>query len=133
MLKCEIFMSKKFKKNRIIVWKKDFGVFLIEGECECQMKEGSVFQFGEECLNKIFCDTCLNLGLELMKRYCRYKFLNELFFFPFINKPSMKNYSLKIYIYNISSLFLKRYCRYKFINVCLVYILWLQQNKETAI
>ena len=67
MLKCEIFMSKKLKKNHIILCKKDFGVFLIEDECECQMTEGSFFQFGEECLNKIFCDTCLNLALELMK------------------------------------------------------------------
>ena len=71
MLKCEIFMSKKLKKNHIILCKKDFGVFLIEDECECQMTEGSFFQFGEECSNKIFCDTCLNLGLELMKRYSR--------------------------------------------------------------
>ena len=71
MLKCEIFMSKKLKKNHIIFCKKDFGVFLIEDECECQMTEGSFFQFGGECSRKIFCDTCLNLGLELMKRYSR--------------------------------------------------------------
>ena len=60
MLKCKIFMSKKLKKNHIILCKKGFGVFLIEDECECQMTEGSFFQFGEECLNKIFCDTCAN-------------------------------------------------------------------------
>ena len=77
MLKCEIFMRKKLKKNHIIVSKKHFGVFLIEDECECQMTEGSFFQFGEGCLNKIFCDTGLNVGLELMKGYSRYKFLNK--------------------------------------------------------
>ena len=77
MLKCEIFMRKKFKKNHIIVCKKHFGKFLIEDECECQMTEGSFFQFGEEYWNKIFCDTCLNLGLELMKGYSRYKDFNE--------------------------------------------------------
>ena len=77
MLKCEIFISKKLKKNHIIVCKKHFGKFLIEDECECQMTEGSFFQFGEEYWNKIFCDTCLTLGLELMKKYTRYKFFQE--------------------------------------------------------
>ena len=76
MLKCEIFMRKKFKKNHIIVCKKHFGKFLIEHECECQMTEGSFFQFGEEYWNKIFCDTCLICGLELMRKYTRYKFFN---------------------------------------------------------
>ena len=71
MLKCEIFISKKLKKNHIIVCKKHFGKFLIEDECECQMTEGSFFQFGEEYWNKIFCDTCLTLGLELMRKYTR--------------------------------------------------------------
>ena len=50
-------MSKKFKKNYIIVCKKHFWEILIEDECVCQMTEGSFFQFGEECLNKIFSDT----------------------------------------------------------------------------
>ena len=77
MLKCGIFISKKLKKNHIIVCKKHFGKFLIEDECECQMTEGSFFQFGEEYWNKIFSDTCLNLGLELMKQYSRYKCFNE--------------------------------------------------------
>ena len=70
-------MSKKLKENYIIVCKKYFQKFLIEDECECQMTEGSFFQFGEECLNKIFSDNCLNLALELMKRYSRYKLFNE--------------------------------------------------------
>ena len=44
LLKCEIFMRKKFfKKNHIILCKKVFGVFLIEDECECQMTECSFF------------------------------------------------------------------------------------------
>ena len=77
MLKCEIFISKKLKKNHIIVCKKHFGNFLIEDECDCQMTEGSFFQFGEECLNKIFSGNCLNLGLELMKRHSRYKSFKE--------------------------------------------------------
>ena len=67
MLKCKIFMSKKLKKNHIILCKKDFGVFLIEDECECQMTEGSFFQFGEECLNKILCDTLCKLGTRINK------------------------------------------------------------------
>ena len=70
-------MSKKLKENYIIVCKKYFCKFLIEDECECQMTEGSFFQFGEECLNKIFSDNCLNLALELMKRYSRYKLFKE--------------------------------------------------------
>ena len=77
MLKCEIFIGKKLKKNRIIVWRKHFGKFLTEHECECQMTEGSFFEFGEEYWNKIFCDTCLNLRLKLMKQYSRYKGFNE--------------------------------------------------------
>ena len=77
MLKCEIFISKKFLKSHIILCKKHFGKFLIEHECECQMTEGSFFQVGEEYWNKIFCDTCLNLGLELMRQYTRYKFFNK--------------------------------------------------------
>ena len=80
MLKCEIFKSKKFKKYHIIVCKKHFGKFFIEDECDCQMTEGSFFQFGEEYWNKIFCDTGLNLGLELIKRYSRYKFSTSNFF-----------------------------------------------------
>ena len=68
MLKREIFISKKFLKNHIIVCKKHLGKFLIEDECECQMTEGSFFQFAEEYWNKVFCDTCLNLGLELMRQ-----------------------------------------------------------------
>ena len=70
-------MSKKLKENYIIVCKKYFRKFLIEDECDCQMTEGSFLQFGEECLNKIFSDNCLNLALELMKRYSRYKLFNE--------------------------------------------------------
>ena len=70
-------MSKKLKENYIIVCKKYFRKFLIEDECDCQMTEGSFFQFGEECLNKIFSDNCLNLALELMKRYSRYKLFKE--------------------------------------------------------
>ena len=77
MLKCEIFISKKLKRNHIIVCKKHFGKFLMEDECECQMTEHSFFQFGEEYCNKIFCDTSLTLGLELMRKYTRYKFFNE--------------------------------------------------------
>ena len=77
MLKWEIFTSKKLKKNHIIVSKKHLGKFLIEDECECQMTEGSFFIFGEEYWNKIFCDTCLICGLELMRKYTRYKFFNE--------------------------------------------------------
>ena len=68
---------KNKTKNHIIVCKKHFGKFLIEDESECQMTEGSFFQFGEEYWNKIFCDTCLNLGLELMRQYTRYKFFNK--------------------------------------------------------
>ena len=73
-------MSKKWKKNYMIVCKKHFRKFLIEDECDSQMAEGSFFQFGEECLNKIFSGNCLNLGLELMKGYSRYKFFKEEFF-----------------------------------------------------
>ena len=77
MLKCEIFTSKKFLKNHIIVCKKHFGKFLIEDGCECQMTEDSFFIFGEEYWSKIFRDTCLILGLELMRKYTRYKFFKE--------------------------------------------------------
>ena len=77
LLKCEIFIRKKLKKIYMIVCKKHFRKLLIEDECDCQMTEGSFFQFGEECLNKIFSDNCLNLALELMKRYSRYKLFKE--------------------------------------------------------
>ena len=70
-------MSKKFKKICMIVCKKDFRKFLIEDECDCQMTERSFFQFGEDCLNKIFSDNCLNLGLELLKGYSRNKCFKE--------------------------------------------------------
>ena len=77
LFKCEIFMSKKLKKNYIIVCKKYFCKFLIEDECYCQMTEGNFFQFWEECFKKVFSDNCLNLGLELIKWYSRYKFFKK--------------------------------------------------------
>ena len=70
-------MSKRIKKIYMIVCKKHFCKFLIEDECDCHMAEGSFFQFGEDCLNKIFPDNCLNLGLESLKGDSRYKCVKE--------------------------------------------------------
>ena len=75
--RCKMFMHKKLKKNYTIVCPIHFGHFLLEDNCGCQMTDGSYFQFGYECLNKIFCYNCLNLALELMKSYSRFKLFNE--------------------------------------------------------
>ena len=68
---------KSWKKNYTLVCPIHFGHFLLEDDCGCQMTDGSYFQFGYECLNKIFCYNCLNLALELMKSYSRFKLFNE--------------------------------------------------------
>ena len=75
--KCKMSVHKKLKKkqkNYIIVSQIHFGHYLLEDNCGCQMTDGSFFQFGYKCLNKICYYNCLNLRLELMKRYSRYKF-----------------------------------------------------------
>ena len=86
-IKCKLFTHKKLKKNYIIIFQIHLGHFLLEGDCACEMVDGTFFQFGDECLGKSSCYNCLSLALEIMKRYCKYKFFNEqFFFFWFIKK-----------------------------------------------
>ena len=71
----------KSKKKYIIVCQRHLGHFLLKDDCACQMIDGSFFQFGYECLGKLFLYHCLSVALEIMKIYCRYKFFNKQFFF----------------------------------------------------
>lgn len=72
------FFSRLIKINFIIVCKIHFGHFLLSDECNCEWEEdGAGFSFGEESLNRYFCNNCLDVGLEIMRPYCRFGHFNE--------------------------------------------------------